>query len=105
MASLAVDHPHSNGNNPVTRHRHPFQCSTTTQSSTRWDENLLSTSKSPSDDFLVSPYELRIRESAQLKTVLELCDMEIHQKISMPDKKIESDGEEKHRSETQIAKL
>ena len=28
-------------------------------------------------------YNLRIRESAQLKTALELCDMEIHQKISM----------------------
>ena len=29
--------------------------------------------------------KLRIRESDQLKTVLELYDMEIHQKISMPD--------------------
>ena len=27
----------------------------------------------------------RIRESAQLKTVLELYDMEIHQNLSMPD--------------------
>ena len=26
-----------------------------------------------------------IRESAQLKTVLKLCDMEIHQNKSMPD--------------------
>ena len=32
-----------------------------------------------------SVYKLRIRESAQLKTVFELYDMEIHQKISMPN--------------------
>ena len=41
--------------------------------------------KNPSDDILESLYKLRIRESAQLKTVLELYDMEIHQKISMPN--------------------
>ena len=52
---------------------------------TRWDEVLLSMSKIPSDDVLASLYKLRIRESAQLKTVLELYDMEIHQKISMPN--------------------
>ena len=52
---------------------------------TRWDEVLLSVSKIPSDDTLESLYKWRIRESAQLKTVLELCDMEIHQKISMPN--------------------
>ena len=51
----------------------------------RWDEILLSVSKIPSDDILESLYKLRLRESAQLKTVLELYDMEIHQKISMPD--------------------
>ena len=51
---------------------------------TRWDEVLLSMSKIPSDDILESLYEVRIRESAQLKTLLELYDMEIHQKISMP---------------------
>ena len=39
---------------------------------------------SPSDDILGSLYKLIIRESAQLKTVLELYGMEIHQKISMP---------------------
>ena len=50
-----------------------------------WDEVLLSMSKVPSDDVLESLYKLRIRESAQLKTVLELYDMEIHQKISMPN--------------------
>ena len=52
---------------------------------TRWDEVLLSMTKIPSDDVLESLYKLRIRESDQLKTVLELYDMEIHQKISMPD--------------------
>ena len=34
---------------------------------------------------LESLYKLRIRESAQLKTVLELYDLEIHQKISVPN--------------------
>ena len=51
---------------------------------TRWDEVLLSVSKIPSDDVLESLYKLRIRESEQLKTVLELYEMEIHQKISSP---------------------
>ena len=52
---------------------------------TRWDEILLSMTKIPPEDVLESLYKLRIRESDQLKTVLELYDMEIHQKISMPD--------------------
>ena len=52
---------------------------------TRWDEVLLSMSKIPPDDILESLYKWRIRESAQLKTVLELYDMEIHQKISVPN--------------------
>ena len=40
-------------------------------------------SKIPPDDVLESLYKLRIREFDQLKTVLlELYDMEIHQKIS-----------------------
>ena len=46
---------------------------------------LLSMSKIPSDDVLESLYKLRIRESAQPKTVLELYEMEIHQKESMPN--------------------
>ena len=37
------------------------------------------------DDILESLYKLRIRESAQLKIVLELYVMEIHQKISVPN--------------------
>ena len=52
---------------------------------TFWDAVLLSMSKIASDDILESLYKLRIRESAQLRTVLELYDMEIHQKISIPN--------------------
>ena len=37
------------------------------------------------DDGVASMYKSRIRESAQLKTVLELYDLEIHQKMSMPN--------------------
>ena len=44
---------------------------------TRWDEVLLSMSKIPSDDIL----ESLLRESDQLKTVLEVCD----KKISVPN--------------------
>ena len=39
----------------------------------------------PSDDILESRYKLRISESVQLKTVLEVYDLEIHQKIWMPN--------------------
>ena len=46
---------------------------------------LLSMSKIPSDSVLESLYKMRIRESEQLKTVLELYEMEVHQKISMPN--------------------
>ena len=46
----------------------------------RWDEILLSMSKIPTDDVLESLYKLRIRESDQLKRVLELYDLEIHQR-------------------------
>ena len=52
---------------------------------TRWDEVLLSMSKVPSDDILERLYKLRIHDSVQLKAVLALYDMEIHQKISMPN--------------------
>ena len=49
---------------------------------TRCDEVPLSMSKIPSDDVLESLYKLKIRECAQLKTVLEMYDVEMHQKIS-----------------------
>ena len=52
---------------------------------TRWDGILLSMTKIPSDDILESLYKLRISEFEQLQTVLELYDMENHQKISMPN--------------------
>ena len=51
----------------------------------KWDEILLSMTQIPSDDILESLYKLRIRESDKLKTVLELYNMEIHQKKAGPD--------------------
>ena len=41
--------------------------------------------KIPHDDTLEGLYKLRIRESEKLKTVLELYDLETHQKKSEPD--------------------
>ena len=41
--------------------------------------------KIPPDDILEGLYKLRIRESGKLKTVLELYNMEIHQKKAGPD--------------------
>ena len=41
--------------------------------------------KIPPDDILEGLYKLRIRESEKLKTVLELYDLEIHQKKLGPD--------------------
>ena len=46
----------------------------------KWDGNLLSMRKIPPDDILEGMYKLRIRESGKLKTVLELYDLETHQK-------------------------
>ena len=51
----------------------------------KWDEILLSMTQIPSDDILEGLYKLRIRESEKLKTVLELYNMEIHQKKAGPD--------------------
>ena len=51
----------------------------------KWDEVLLSMTKIPPDDILEGLYQLRIRESDKLKTVLELYDLEIHQKKLGPD--------------------
>ena len=45
----------------------------------------MSMSKIPSDDILESLYKLGIRESVQLQTVLEVYDMEIHQKVAVPN--------------------
>ena len=51
----------------------------------KWDEILLSMTKIPHDDILEGLYKLRIRESEKLKTVLELYDLETHQKKLGPD--------------------
>ena len=51
----------------------------------KWDGILLSMTKIPSDDILEGLYKLRIPESEKLKTVLELYDLEIHQKKAGPD--------------------
>ena len=46
----------------------------------KWDGILLSMTENPHDDILEGLYKLRIRESEKLKTVLELYDLETHQK-------------------------
>ena len=51
----------------------------------KWDGILLSMTKIPPDDILKGLYKLRMRESEKLKTVLELYNMEIHQKKLEPD--------------------
>ena len=51
----------------------------------KWDGILLSMTKIPPDDILEGLYKLRIRESEKPKTVLELYDLEIHQKKAGPD--------------------
>ena len=51
----------------------------------KWNGILLSMTKIPPDDILEGLYKLRIRVSDKLKTVLELYDLEIHQKKLGPD--------------------
>ena len=50
-----------------------------------WDGILLSMTRIPHDDILGGLYKLRIGESDKLKTVLELYDLETHQKKLGPD--------------------
>ena len=57
------------------------------------DGFLLSMTTIPSDDILEGLHKLRTRESEKLKTVLELYDLEIHQKKIGPDY---------HRSKTMV---
>ena len=57
----------------------------TQECDSKWDEILLSMTQIPSDDILEGLYKFRIRESGKLKTVLELYNMEIHQKKAGPD--------------------
>ena len=62
-------------------------------------EFLLSMTKIPSDDILEGLYKLR--KSEKLKTVLELYNMEIHQKKAGPDySQIEDNDEKKYRAES-----
>ena len=69
----------------------------------RWDEVLSSMTEIPSDEILESLYKLRIRESDHLKKVLELYDMEIHQKTSVPNYQIlKNHGEKMYRSEISV---
>ena len=51
----------------------------------KWDGIVLSMTKIPHDDIFEGLYKLRIRESEKLKTVLELYDLETHQKKLGPD--------------------
>ena len=51
----------------------------------KWDGILLSMTKILHDEILEGLYKLRIRESEKLQTVLELYDLEIHQKKIGPD--------------------
>ena len=51
----------------------------------KWDGILLSNAKIPHEDILEGLYKLRIRVSDELKTVLELYDLETHQKKLGPD--------------------
>ena len=51
----------------------------------KWAGILLSMTKIPHDDILEGLYKLRIRKSEKLKTVLELYDLETHQKKIGPD--------------------
>ena len=65
----------------------------------KWDGILLSMTKIPPDDILEGLYKLRIRESDKLKTVLELYDLETHQKKLGPDyHRLKSYGEKKYRA-------
>ena len=66
----------------------------------KWDGILISMTKIPYDDILEALYKLRIRESEKLKTVLELYDLEIHQKKAGLDyhRLKTMDGEKKYRA-------
>ena len=63
----------------------------------KWDGILLSMTKIPHDVILEGLYKLRIRESEKLKTVLELYDLETHQKKLGLDYHIENYGEKTYR--------
>ena len=62
----------------------------------KWDGILSSMKKNPPDDIMEGLYKLRIRESEKLKTVLELYDLEIHQKKA---------GLDYHRLKTMVKRI
>ena len=72
---------------------------------TRWDEILLSMTKIPSDGILESLYKLRRRESDQQNCIGMVRHGKSSENIDAKLSEIEDDGEEKHRSETSIAKF
>ena len=51
---------------------------------TRWNDNLSSMEQFPPDDILESLYKLRIQTSEKLNTMVELYNVEIHQKKAKP---------------------
>ena len=62
--------------------------------------------KNPSDDILESLYRLRMRESAQVKTVLRIVRHgDSSEDTDAQKSEVEDYGEEKYRSETTITKL
>ena len=66
----------------------------------KWDKILLSMTQIPSDDILEGLYTLRKRESEKCKTVLELYDLEIHQKKTGPDyHRLKTKVKKKYRAE------
>ena len=65
----------------------------------KWDGILLSMTQIRSYVILESLYKLRIRGSEKIKTVLELYDLEIHQKKLGPDyHRLKNHGEKKNRA-------
>ena len=65
----------------------------------KWDGILLSMTNIPPDDILEGSYKLGMREFEKLKTVLELYDLEIHQKKIGPGlSRIENNGKKKYRA-------
>ena len=66
----------------------------------KWDGILLSVTKIPPDDIMEGLYKFVIPESEKLKTVLELYNMEIHQKKQDLITQIEDNGEKKYRAES-----
>ena len=52
---------------------------------TRWDQALSSTQELPKYSVLFSVYKMRTRKCDQLRTVLAMCEQEIHQDRSRPN--------------------